>query len=82
MNRVRSLVFTTFVLTAYVVSPGYAQELSLEKCQKLKDDIERYNQLRRHGGSGKKMDAWKRSRRRSEEAFEKAGCRRYRRQLE
>ena len=58
-----------------------AQRISLEKCQHYKDQVARYTSLRRNGGSGKQMDAWKRSRRENEKAFSGNDCWRYRRQL-
>lgn len=59
-----------------------AQSISLEQCQQYKDQVTRYTSLRRNGGSGKQMDAWKRSRREAEKAFSDNYCWRYRRQLQ
>ncbi len=54
-----------------------AQPEVLRECQKIKDKIDHYNELRRAGGSGAKMDAWKRARRKLEKKFRDAGCRDY-----
>ena len=59
-----------------------AQSASLQQCQQYKDQIARYTSLRRNGGSGKQMDAWKRSRRDSEKAYSGHYCWRYRRPLQ
>lgn len=59
-----------------------AQQLSLESCQKLKNDIHRLTELRRNGGKSAQMDSWKRSRREHELAYRTGNCRLYRYQLE
>ncbi len=59
-----------------------AQQLPLEKCQQLKDDIERYDEMRRNGGPSAQMDAWKRARREHEREFRTGNCRYFRFQLE
>ncbi|TDG12587.1 hypothetical protein E2F43_13425 [Seongchinamella unica] len=59
-----------------------AQQASLEHCQKLKDGIARYDELRRNGGGGSQMDGWKRSRRKLDTEFRKLGCKYYRGRLE
>lgn len=51
-----------------------AQSASLDDCQKLKERIEKYTELRRGGGSAERMDAWKRSRTRAEEMFRENDC--------
>ncbi len=58
-----------------------AQQASLDYCQKLKDGIVRYDELRRGGGRGSQMDAWKRSRRKLDKQFRESGCRYYRGRL-
>jgi len=72
------LVFTLYCAGTGVVS---AQQASLEQCQKLKDGIARYDELRRNGGSGSQMDGWKRSRRKLDKEFRKLGCKYYRGRL-
>jgi len=70
------------VLLPLASAPSSAQSISLQQCQQYKDQVARYTSLRRNGGSGKQMDAWKRSRRESEKAYSDNYCWRYRRQLE
>ena len=56
-----------------------AQESTIvAQCQKLKSGIARYDQLRRDGGSGARMDAWKRERRTLEKQYRKLGCKYHR----
>ncbi len=68
-------------LVAAFMPTTQAQKISLEDCQKLKNDIARYDSQRRAGGSGSQMDAWKRARRESERAYSKSACWRYGRKL-
>lgn len=76
----------TIPLLVFYLSMGadtaIAQSVSLKQCQQYKDQIDRYTGLRRNGGSGKQMDAWKRARRDSEKAYSGHYCWRYRRQLQ
>ena len=55
---------------------------NLDQCRKLYAKIEHYDELRRQGGSGAQMDAWKRSRRSLEKQFRSLGCRYYRGRLD
>jgi hypothetical protein len=80
MKRITTLLF---ILCLYMgAGAATAQSVSLQQCQQYKDQIARYTSLRRNGGSGKQMDAWKRSRRDSEKAYSNHYCWRYRRQLQ
>ncbi len=61
-----------------MTSPVHAErEATLETCQKIRDRIEHYTNLRRAGGTASRMDRWKRLRREQEDAFERRDCRRY-----
>lgn len=62
-------------------SPAAAQTASLERCQDLRDRIERYGDLRRKGGPGGQMDRWKRALREAEAEFRDKGCEAYRHEL-
>lgn len=66
---------------ALAMPAASAQQLPLDKCQQLKDDIERYTEMRRRGGSSAQMDAWKRARREREHQFRNGNCRYYRVEL-
>ncbi len=70
------------VVLSVSASPGVtAPDKTLAHCQKLKDQIERYDALRRQGGSGAKMDNWKRARRQHEKRFRAEGCHYHRHEL-
>ncbi|PLW67072.1 hypothetical protein [Pseudohalioglobus lutimaris] len=81
MMRLRRQRLIGSVVLVGVASMGWAAEPALQQCQKLKDKIEHYDQLRRKGGKGSEMDSWKRSRRELEKAFRAQGCHYYRREL-
>ena len=50
------------------------EEASPAQCQRLKERIEKYTELRRGGGSGSRMAAWKRSRSEAEAAYRDYNC--------
>ena len=79
---IHAAVLAAVITSAFMSPASQAQKITLEECQKLKDKIERYNNQRRTGGSGKQMDAWKRSRRESEQVYSKSYCWRYGRKLQ
>jgi hypothetical protein len=54
-----------------------AQSLSLERCKGIREKIERYDVLRRKGGSAAQMDSWRKSRAKLEERFRQGNCRKY-----
>jgi hypothetical protein len=79
-----SVLAVTFAVIALLGPSGAlpAQAtLSLEACQRLQAKIERYESLRRAGGSHEQMQAWKRSRNAARQAFIDGGCRRFRYEL-
>ena len=77
------IVYCGLLAALAVAMPAVgAQQLSLDKCQQLKDDIARYTEMRRSGGPSAQMDAWKRARRERERQFRHGNCRYYRFQLE
>ena len=81
MSKLTKAVMLCVPLLVCGSSAGSAPEPALQQCQKLKDKIEEYDQLRRKGGKGAQMDSWKRSRRELEKAFRAQGCHYYRREL-
>ena len=77
------IVYCGLLASLSTVMPAAgAQQLSLDRCQQLKDDIARYTEMRRSGGPSAQMDAWKRARRERERQFRHGNCRYYRFQLE
>ena len=65
------------ICTIIVLPDATAQKASVEDCKKLKQRIDQFRELRRKGGPGKQMDAWKRALRESEKAFRAQGCSTY-----
>ncbi|WP_133300639.1 hypothetical protein [Seongchinamella sediminis] len=80
--RIRDSLLVLSVCFSGVGANAFAQQASVEQCQKLRDGIARYDELRRNGGSGSQMDSWKRSRRKLDKQFRKLGCKYYRGRLE
>jgi hypothetical protein len=71
-----------FLMCLGVSQAAYSQDVPLRQCQKLKDAIEQYDELRRQGGRASAMDNWKRQRREKDEAFRRYGCREYEDELQ
>ena len=49
-------------------------EAIIRQCKNLQAEISRYDELRRNGGSGPQMDAWKRARSAAQSEFRELGC--------
>ena len=81
MKFSKSFHYPVLVFALGISSSGLAQDLSLEKCRRLKDQVEHYTKLRRAGGSAAKMDRWKRLRTDKQEAYDQGDCRRHRGKL-
>jgi hypothetical protein len=77
-----TVIFSLCLALVLAHSPRVAaDDISLDQCQKLKDKIDHYANLRRAGGSASRMDSWKRSRRKKQEVFNEKECWRYRGEL-
>ena len=77
-----ALIQTVLSLSLVLFSvPGYSQQASLLKCQKIKNNIKKYNILRRNGGSPKQMESWKQRRKKHKEKFEKLNCEKWKKEL-
>ena len=59
----------------------HAAKASLETCQQLHDRVEYYTDLRRSGGSARKMESWKQQRDRYKEKYSDYHCDRYRNRI-
>ena len=81
MKKTITGVMLTLLLAPGMTAPAGAQEASLAQCQALKDRVERYTALRRKGGSGSRMESWRKQLREAEATFGERGCRAYRREL-
>jgi hypothetical protein len=84
MTKILRAILCGWILLVFAAASGTAgaaPEKAVQQCQKLKDRIEHYDQLRRKGGSGPQMDSWKRTRRDLEKQFRDLGCRHYRWEL-
>ncbi len=70
-----------FLLTTSISSLSIAQSATLKQCQTWNNKIEHYQDKRKKGGSGKKMDEWKGKIRQYRDKFRKNKCSRYGRRL-
>ena len=63
------------ILVVVMPLQSFAQNLSLNSCQELKNNIERYEGLRKKGGSNNQMKHWRKQGRENEEKFKHFSCR-------
>jgi hypothetical protein len=75
MKQLITLVFG--MALAFPFAAHAKPEESLEACKRMRAQIERYDTLRRHGGSITQMETWKKSRANQEEKYHTARCRKY-----
>lgn len=54
---------------------------SLKQCQKIKDRIERYTNLRRSGGTSRQMDKWQKKRNYYKDQYTEKDCMQHRNHL-
>ena len=71
------------LLVSLLISCGAAcaGEASPKQCERLEERIEKYTSLRRGGGSGAQMAAWKRARREAQAAYRDGNCRAHKRRM-
>ena len=71
------------LIAVIVIGPGRAssQTLGLEECQRLKERIDYYTELRRAGGSATHMEVWKQGRETAANTFRTYHCSKYGKKL-
>jgi hypothetical protein len=74
MNRSVFPVALSFISALSCFPAAAGREASPEQCRRLEERIEHYTELRRGGGSGSKMAAWKRARSEAEAAYRGYNC--------
>ena len=74
-----SLLF--FSLLVFSTPPAIAAQGSLNYCQNMSDKIRYYTNLRRKGGSAKRMENWKNQRKNYQGKFNSRNCKKWRDQL-
>lgn len=72
------LAFLCMMLPAIVP----ASQGAISSCQTVKDRIEQYSDKRRHGGSVRQMESWKRSRDHYAEKYTQYNCVKWRTKLQ
>ncbi len=73
--------FIPVFLIALLSADVFAQDATLQQCQRYKDQTDRYQQLRRQGGHGEQMDQWKNKMREYQQQYRDGNCHKYRHQL-
>ena len=81
MNQRLILVFTSIFILSFSPLSVQAQELPLNTCQQIKDRIEHYNDLRKHGGSAQQMERWKIYRKKAKNEFRDNKCSKWKKNL-
>jgi hypothetical protein len=81
MQKTVMRLVTVVLLALFLNAPLAAKPATLEKCQAIKDRIERHTGLRRKGGSAGQMQQWKEQLRANEDQFRRMDCKDYRRKL-
>jgi hypothetical protein len=74
MKQVIPLVIGIALAISFEVQ---AEADSLAACKRMRAQIERYDSLRRHGGSITQMESWRKSRANQEEKYRNARCKKY-----
>ncbi len=74
MKRYLFPVLLPIVVALVSLQVAHGGDASPEQCRRLKERIEKYTELRRGGGSGSQMAAWKRARREAEATYRDYNC--------
>lgn len=70
------LLFGSALLPNLAQAAGTQVNSSAEKkCLQYQKKIDHYQRLRRHGGSGAKMESWRKSRQKYKDLWRSANCR-------
>jgi hypothetical protein len=78
--RYKSLVILCALLFTTAAYAGHERG-TLKQCQKIKDRIEKYTNLRRAGGTGRQMNGWQKKRNYYKEQYAEKDCMRHRNHL-
>jgi hypothetical protein len=70
------------VLCSFMSQYAQAEERSLQSCKWLKQEIEKYDQLRKRGGSAQEMERWRQTRDDLKRDFKGGDCKRWADQLD
>lgn len=78
--RYKPLIMLFPLLVAMSAYAGH-EPGTLEQCQKIKDQIDRYTDLRRAGGTGRQMSNWQKRRNYYKDQYSEKDCMRHRNHL-
>ncbi|MEE9355381.1 MAG: hypothetical protein V3U75_07300 [Methylococcaceae bacterium] len=72
----------TVILSLFMFSQlVYSQDGTLQLCQSLKSNIVSYEKLRKKGGSARRMESWRQSKKNFRKKFDDNGCKKWRKKL-
>ena len=74
MNRGKLRFCAVLLAATLPFSSVQAQEMTLQSCQYLQDEIDRYTKLRKRGGSSQEMEYWRQQRNVLKDKFAKHKC--------
>lgn len=74
MNRIVCPAALPLIASLLCAPAAAGREASPDQCRRLEERIEHYTELRRGGGSGSKMAAWKRARNEAQAAYRGYNC--------
>lgn len=79
--RYKSLIIISLILFTAVAHARHKPG-TLKECQKIKDRIDEYTDLRRAGGTSRQMHNWQVKQNRYKDKYTEKDCMRYRNHLE
>lgn len=80
MTRYIAISFVLVLLVTGADSVN-ADDLSLDACRNIQEQIEYYDKLRKKGGSAQQMESWKQTREQYKAQFREGDCKRWKKQL-
>lgn len=78
-----SATYTSLLLSLLLTDPAYAatEQGSLTRCQSIENNIQRYTEKRRQGGSSGQMNRWQKKRNHYKSLYSRYNCKKYRLQF-
>lgn len=82
IQRMTMMAVAVGMLCSFLSQSIQAEERSLQSCKWLQQEIEKYDQLRKRGGSAQEMERWRQSRDDLKRDFKDGDCKRWGDQLD
>ncbi len=81
MGKPTGVLWVLLTCLAWSAPTSAREQGSLERCQNIKNQIERYTHLRRSGGTARSMEQWKQGRDQYNELYTELNCIKWRNKL-